>query len=180
MRKNISEEEINRADVKSILKTAADSRNKPSGLGKYIKSLRKKTIDVADLQKAWADAQFPDDTRDIESLLLAHGFSKSEIKKVFVQVFGEDPDDEEGYGEPPEKSDTILKLAEYAKKNGLDKDLLAFLQQEYGFNESSVFAGKMVVEQIRDVFAAIVKEERSGRAELVKQHEQTQLGRSKK
>lgn len=179
MRK-ITEAEINRADVKSIFKTATDNRNSPSGLGKYIKSLRKPTIDVAELQKAWADAKYPDDTQDIESLLLAHGFSKSEIKKVFAQVFGEDPDSETGHNAPPPASETIMKLADFAKKNGLDKDLIAFMEQEYGFKESYQNHGKIMVEQIRDIFTKIVKEERSGRAELVKQHEQTQLGRSKK
>lgn len=172
--------EINRADVKSIFKAATDARNTPTGVGKYIKSLRKPTIDVAELQKAWADAKFPDDTQDISALLLAHGFSKSEVKKVFAQVFGEDPDQESGHSAPPPASNAILKLAEYAKKNGLDKDLLAFLEQEYGIKESEEYTGKLVVEEIRDIFTAIVKEERSGRAELMKQHEQNQLGRSKK
>jgi len=178
MRK-LFEVQLNRADTKAIFKKAVSDRNTPKGPAKYIKSLRKPTIDAAELQKAWADAGFPDDTRDIEGLLLAHGFSKPEVKKIFVQVFGEDPT-KKGEFDEPETSPAVQKIADYARQNGLEKDLIAFLEKEYGFTESVHFHGKAVVEDIREIFTSIVKEERLGRAELVKEHENTQLGRSKK
>lgn len=179
MRK-ITESQITKPDVKAVFRTAVNARKTPTGVGRFIKSLRKPEIDLAELQRAWADDGYPDDTQDINALLLAHGFSKPEIKKIFVKVFGEDPDSEEGYEDPAEGSPSIMKLAEYVKKHGIEAEVIAFLQKEYGFTESQMFSGKLVVEDIREIFTAIVHENRSGRAELVRDYENTQLGRSKK
>lgn len=179
MKRNIIEDQINTADVKAILKTAADQRNNPSGLKKYFKGLRKDKIDVADLQKAWASDGYPDDTRDIKALLLSHGFSDDEIRKVFGEVFGTTKSDDT---EPDVlgQSATIKKIVDYAKKNNLTQDLIAFMQKEYGFTESVNYSGKLVVEDIRAIFTRIVQEERLGRAELIKQEDKSQLGRVRK
>jgi hypothetical protein len=177
--KHINENQINTADVKAILKTAADQRNTPTGLSKYFKGLRKDKIDISDLQKAWASEGYPDDTRDIKALLLSHGFSDDEIKKVFAEVFGTEKDDE---AEPdvPGQSATLKKIVDYAAKNNLTQDLIAFMQKEYGFKESINYGDKLVVEDIRAIFTRIVQEERLGRAELIKQEDKSQLGRVRK
>lgn len=181
MSKNINEDRINRADVKALFKTAIDVNNnapEPTGYKKYFKSLQKPKIDITDLQKAWRDANYPLDTDRIHQLLLDQGFNDPEIKKVFTQVFGNDPDDEDSH-DVPEQSDTTMRLARYIKKNGLDKEILQFLKQEFDFKESYKI-DKLVIEDVRQIFTEIVKEERFGRVELIRQHEQIQLGRSKK
>jgi len=175
----LTESEINKADIKAILQTASDTRNKPSGLGRVFKGLRKDKIDVNDLQQAWKEAGFPDDTRDIKKLLLGHGFSEDDIKKVFSQVFGTYKRGKEEEPDIPQQSATMNKIVQYAKSNNLVPDLIAFLEDEYGFKES-VQSDKMMIEDIRQLFTAIVKEERSGRAELIKKYDRDQLGRTKK
>jgi hypothetical protein len=180
----LTEAEMNRADVKSILTGASDLRNKPSGLGKIFKGLRKDKIDVNDLQKAWKEEGFPDDTEDIKNILLGHGFSEKEINKVFGDVFGKNKDDEY---EEPVASPTIRKIADYAKKNGIEDELKAFMQKEFGEQlgitqpqKKGWFGKKAVVEDIRQIFTEIVHEERLSRAELIKRQEKTQLGRTRK
>lgn len=173
---NITEDQLNTADIKAILKTASSSRDKPLGLSRIFKGLRKDKIDLSDLQKAWASEGYPDDTRDIKAILLSHGFSESEIGKVFTEVFGS----KDGEPDVPKQSATLSKVVQYAKKNGLTQDLIAFMQKEYGFTESFNSSGKLVVEDIREIFTRIVYEERLGRAELIKQQDKLQLGRFKK
>jgi hypothetical protein len=173
--RNITETEINKADIKALFKNASELRSKPTGLGRVFKSLRKDAIDVSDLQQAWAEAGYPDDTQDIGAILVAHGFKDKEIDKVFSNVFGEG----EGDYEEPTQSSAIQKIADYAKKTGIDQEILKFLQQEYNLNESR-YSGKAVVEDIRQIFTRIVQEERLARHDLIRTHEQTQLGRPKK
>ena len=67
MKYNINEVQINPADAKSVFRTAAELKNKPSGLGKIFKGLRKDKIDVNDLQQAWKDEGYPDDTDDLSA-----------------------------------------------------------------------------------------------------------------
>jgi hypothetical protein len=177
---NITEDQLNTADIKAILKTASSSRDKPSGLSRIFKGLRKDKIDLSDLQKAWASEGYPDDTRDIKAILLSYGFSESEIRKVFIEVFGSKGEDGDGEPDVPKQSATLNKIVQYAKKNGLTQDLIAFMQKEYGFTESFNPSGKLVVEDIREIFTRIVYEERLGRAELIKQQDKLQLGRFKK
>ncbi len=171
----LNEAQINKADAKAVFKTAADMRAKPTGLGRVFKGLRKETVTANDLQQAWKEEGFSDDTRDLAAILKGHGFSKSEIDKVFKEVFGDKADDAE-----PVASPTIQKIADYAKENGLADELKKFLQKEYGFTESYSYEGKAVVEDIRRIFTSIVQEERTDRAGLIKEQEQTLLGRSKK
>lgn len=170
-----NEGRINNADAKAVFKLAADMHNKPSGLGRIFKGLRKDKIDATDLQQAWKDEGYPDDTRDLAAILKGHGFGKKEIDKVFSEVFGGNAEEA---GE--DLSPTIQKIADYAKKNGLAEPLKAFLQREYGFTESYSHEGKAMIEDVRRIFTTIVREERTGRRSLIKTQEQTQLGRTKK
>lgn len=174
---NITENQISHADVKAIFKSAVDLRDNPTGIGKYIKGLRKDKIDINDLQQAWKDDSFPDDTRDIAAILKGHGFSDKEIKKVFGEVFDVNDDDEI---EIPGATESIMQIVAYVKKYGMEQELISFLEKEYGFKESYSYPDKAMIEDVRNIFAAIVKEERSGRAKLMKTYEQTQLGRTKK
>lgn len=176
MRK-INESQINPPDVKAVFKTAVDIRNSPSKLSKIFRSA-KPTIDISDLQAAWKEDHYSDDTADIERILLDHGFSKKEINKVFSEVFGQD-DSGESYAEPTQ-STAVLKIAQLAKNDGIAQEIIAFLQKEYGFTESRKYPDKAVIEDIRQIFTRIVKEERSGRTGLIKEYQQANLGRTKK
>lgn len=171
----LTEGQINPADAKAVFKVATQIHNQPVGLGKIFKGLHKDKIDAGDLQKAWKEEGFPDDTRDLAAILKGHGFSKKEIDKVFQEVFGKS-EDEAGNNTSP----SIQKIADYAKEHNLTDSLKAFLQKEYGFKESYSHEGKAVIEDVRRIFTSIVHEERMDRAKLIKTQEQTLLGRTKK
>lgn len=173
MRK-INEAQINPSDVKAIFKTAVDHRANPTGFSRLLK---KDKIDINDLQSAWKEDGFSDDTRDIERILKDAGFSQKEINKVFAEIFGKE---DSGEYTKPAASDAILKIAQYAKETGIDKELISFLQKEYGFKESTVFDGKLMIEDIRRIFTRIVSEERSDLITLRKEYEHTAFGRNKK
>ncbi len=188
LNENLAESQITNADVKEILKGAAELRSKPGVMGKMFKGLRKEQISITDLQQAWKDAGFPDDTRDIAAILKQEfGFGDKEIRKVFAQVFGEDDDEGPGYKEPV-GSQAIQHIADYAKQNGIDAALKDFMKQEFsdelGLTQQNMFKRmfkkKAVAEEVRQVFAAMVKEERTERFGLMRQQEQTQLGRTRK
>jgi len=176
--RNVNETQINNADVKAIFKDASALRDKPSGMGRVFKGLRKATVDINDLQQAWKEDGFSDDTADIARILKGHGFSDSEINKVFSKVFGK-ADTDTGF-EDPVASPTIQKIADYAKKAGIADDIVAFMRREYEFDESILYPGKVVIEDVRQIFSAIVHEERTARVELMKKHDINQLGRGKK
>lgn len=174
--RNLIESQINPPDVKSIFKGATDLRSKPTGFGRIFKRLRKEKIELSDLQQAWKDDGFSDDTRDINRILLDQGFSNEEIKKVFAEVFGKS-DTTTGYEEPV-ASAAINKIAEYAKKNGLSDSLIAFMEQEFG--KELGIERKATTEDIRYIFTRILQEERPNRHLLIQQQEQTQFGRKRK
>lgn len=176
---NIVETQINRADIKALFKDASSLRDGKPGLGgSLFKGLRKDKINIDDLQKAWKDDGFSDDTADIARILHGHGFSPSEINKVFAGVFGK-ADTETGFTEPV-ASPAIQKIADYAKKEGFTDEIIEFMRREYQFNESIFYPGKVVIEDVRRIFSAIVHEERSGRVNLIKKDDITHLGRGKK
>lgn len=178
MRK-INEAEVSKHDLKAIFNIAADLRDKPqSKWDKFLRKSAKDKIEVSDLQQAWQEAGYPDDIRDIESILKDFGFDKKEINKVFASAFGAGEEGKE-YSSPL-ASLAITKIAEYAKEAGLTQDLIAFMQKTYGFNESQQFEGKAVVEDVRKIFTAIVQEERYALPEMKRQAEIKQLGRNKK
>lgn len=182
----IAESFIGKGDVNAIFKKAAEIRVNPPGLGRMFKSLRKDTIDVNDLQQAWKDAGFPDDTQDIMYILKNQGYGDKEIKKVFSSVFG-DSDEDEGYADP-ETSPAVLKIADYIKKKNMTNDMVQFLERDYGEllgtapkqGMLSRIKKKFTTEDIRQIFTQIVKEERSNRINLIRAHEHTNFGRNKK
>lgn len=174
MRK-IVESEITQPDVKAIFRGAADLRNKPSGFGRVFKRLRKDKIEVIDLQQAWKSEGFPDDTRDIERILAGFGFDKKEINRVFSDVFGKTDDDR--YQEPV-ASPTIMKIATYAKKNGLAETLIEFMEKE--FADELGMGKKTTTEDVRSIFQQMAQIDRPNRHFLIKEQEQTHLGRKRK
>ena len=131
MKSNLVESQISTADAKEILRTASNLRNKGSGLGKIFKGLRKDSINVNDLQQAWKDEGFPDDTADLSAILRDHGFGDKEIKKVFSQVFGQSGNDD--YDEPV-GTEILQKVANYAKKAGIVDELKAFMENIFEKN----------------------------------------------
>jgi hypothetical protein len=176
MKSKITEAQLSNADTKAVFKTADKLAN--SGISKFTRAFKKK-VDISDLQKAWQEAGYPDDTRDIGVILKDHGFSPKEINKVFSGVFGQQDSGNSKSAEPTQ-SPVIQKIAKYAIDNGIAEELKTFLAQEYGFKESTSLYGKAMVENVRDIFTEIVKEERNGRQHLIKEYEQTHLGRIKK
>lgn len=170
-----NEGQINPADAKEVFKVASGLREKPSAMQR-IPGLRRDKIDISTLQKAWSDAGYPDDTRDLAVILKQQGFKPKEINKVFKEVFGDEDSTKTGDAASP----TIQKIADYAKEHNLVEPLKAFLQQEYKFTESYAYEGKAVVEDIRHIFTSIVQEERGARTELIKQEDMNSLGRTRK
>jgi len=180
---NLSESQISPADAKAVLSAAAELKNKPTGLGKVFKGLRKDKIDVNDLQQAWKDAGFPDDTRDLHAILKNQGFGDNEINKVFSTVFG----GEEDKPDQPMGTQAVQKIAEYAQRAGIVDELKSFMAQEFGEElgiaqpkKRGWFGRKAVTEEVREIFTKIVQEERTDRLQLIKQQEQTNLGRTRK
>jgi len=176
---DLMESEINPSDTAAIFKGAADLRDNPGIMGKMFKSLRKNPVNVADLQTSWTRAGRPDDIRDIKIILKKHGFADKEINKVFSSVLGKD-DSQQTKGSP-----AIFKIAEYAKKSGIDQDLIDFMQEEYKdliatIKESDDFSGKVVMEDIKKIFDNIIREDRYDLPELIRAEENTNLGRNKK
>jgi hypothetical protein len=184
MTSNINESRINPADVKAVFKDATALRSKPAGLGKIFKGLRKKEVSFDDLQQAWKEygsgpaEHYPDDTKDIRRILSNFGFDDKEINKVFGKVFGTSDDDEDEYEEPT-GTQNINRLIDYAKKNDLVDSMKQFLQDEYG-EELGIAKNKAMSEEIKQIFTAIIQEERLARPVLLRQIEQTQLGRIRK
>lgn len=166
-----NEAQINTADVKAIFKQAEEFRSKPRGLGRFFDKFKKDPIDINDLQQAWADEGYPDDTRDIARILKDHGFAEKEINKVFSKIYGD---------EEPQGSPAIQKIADYIKTNGLENEIKAIMQRDYGFTESYSRSGKLIVEDIRKVFTNILLEDRNNLDKAVLEHEQKIFGRNRK
>ena len=177
MRK-LTETEISKSDISGIFKQATELRGQPQGkFSKFLRQKPKDKIEVSDLQRAWQEAGYTDDLADIEGILKDFGFDSKEINKVMTATFGQD--DSDGYNEPT-ASPAIQKIADYAKKAGIDKDLIEFMRKEYEFTESFQYNGKVVIEDVRRIFTAIIQEERTALPRLVRTAEFNQLGRNKK
>lgn len=190
---NVNEAVINRADAEALFKDAAYLRSKPTGMGKIFKGLGKDKIDVEDLRQAWANGLsgdgtdgYSDDTNDIKRILLKFGYSEKEINKVFAQVFKTSGDEYDDISDAPAGSPAVQKIADLAKEYGLTKQLKDFLEQEFGeelgLNQQKKgwFGKKAMSEDVKQIFTFMVQEERTERASLIRQQEQTQLGRTRK
>ena len=174
-------------EVAESVTEAMVSRPEVMDIFHNISSLSKNDIDVSDLQRAWKDKKYPNDTADIYAILSRHGFRDKEIDRVFSEVLGDSEEDKD----VPEISPAARKIAEFVKKNGLVDDVKDFLKSEYGeelgltkpgmFDRVKRFFGKKTMaEDVRAIFTAIVKEERANRTLLLRAHESAHLGRMKK
>jgi len=192
---SLTEEQISRAQAKKIFQGVID--NKEYG------RLKNKNLTINDLQKVWKDKGFPLDTQDIGDILKRVGFGDKEIHRVFDNVMGgnADYDQDDDQDIPQKPSPAVLKIAEYIQKNGLRDEIIAYMQQEFGeelkpappAEKEPGLVGKAMnwaknkfgkkqatVEEVREIFTAIVLEERTMRDECIKQVETTLLGRSRK
>ncbi|HEY6435497.1 MAG TPA: hypothetical protein VIY47_02830 [Ignavibacteriaceae bacterium] len=184
MKPNINEATINKADINAIFKDATAMRNR-YGVGRFL-GLAKDKIKVEDLQQAWAKGLDPkgrdaysDDTRDIKRILQKFGFGDKEINKIFAQVFKTDDSGEyDDERDAPGASAEVQKVANFAKKHDLTDALISFLEGEFG--KELGIKQKAMFEEVRQIFMAIVKEERTERARLIKEEERTLLGRTRK
>lgn len=174
----LTEAQLATGDVKAIFKAAEKYRD-TSHLASWDRY--KEDISVADLQQAWKDAGYPDDTHDIESILRDKGFGRREIKKVFKNVLGDTADE----GTSP----AVMKIVDIIKKEGVVDEVVAFLEKNFAdeVNPRGGVAGmfdkikkRFTTEDIRTIFTTIVNEERTERETLLKQHETQQFGRKRK
>lgn len=177
MKPNLQESVINRSDINSIFSDAVYLRSKPTGLSRLFKGLRKEQIGVEDLQQAWSEAGHPNDTRDISRILLKFGFDENEIKKVFGQVFKTDNTEYDDEIDAPRSSEAVQKVANFAIKNGLQKNMIDFLEQEFG---KELGLKEVTNEEVHQIFKAMMQEERTARARLIKEEDKNLLGRTRK
>ena len=158
----------------------------------------KSNIDIGSLQKAWASAGYPDDTNDIAQILKKYGFDDQAIETAFVNVLGNDYNNEDGEESDAndQPSGTILKIADYIKRAGLTDEITAYMKENFGSELTAepkqgmfkramnygknLFKRKATAEDVRHIFTNILKEERHGLAGIVKAQEQNQLGRHRK
>jgi hypothetical protein len=170
MRK-ITEGFLNKHDVQDVLKKAAEIKPvTKSWLGK-----KKGGLELSDLQKAWAAAGYPDDSRKIAQVLKSLGYERKEINKVFRDTF------DTKYGaHDTGNSGIVTQLAKYIKDNGYAEEIAAFLEHQYDIEEAYAYEGKVVVEQVRTVFERIIREERLGLPRMQREFEQQSLGRQRK
>jgi hypothetical protein len=193
---SLNEEHISRKKAKAILQGVID--NKSYG------RLKNKNLTISDLQKAWKDEGFSTDTQELGDLLQKVGFGSKEIHRVFHSVLGgnSDYDDEDDPHSPPQKpSPAVIKIAEYIKKHGFQDEIISFMQKTFGDElkpnepepDKKGFVGKAMdwarnkfgkkqatVEEIRQIFTAMLLEERTERENRIKEEETKLFGRSKK
>ena len=205
LHENINEAYANRTEVEEIFKDAV-RKNAQS-------HLRKPKIDLSVLQKAWANAGYPSDTDKIGAILSAQGFDDKDIDNVFSRVLGPDYDEaddaedigysDENGNERPVVSPAVQKIVDYIKSNGMQDEIIAYMEQKYGdeladkpaqeqpqqnqgfFSKAAdigkrMFRRKATTEDVRQIFTSILEKERTGRHRLIREMEQTQLGRTKK
>lgn len=162
-------------------------------------SLKKSNIDIDDLHKVWKAAHFPGDTDKIGRILYSQGFDGQTIDRVFSDVLGDEYESDNSDKDNTKPSPALAKIIDYVKQNGYQKELIAFMQEKFGdeltaepeqekpgmFKRAANFGKKMfgrkvTTEEVRKIFTAILREERTERHRLIREIEQSQLGRSKK
>lgn len=163
--RKLFEDDLSPNEVKNIFNAAQESRKN---------AIFKQEIDANDLVQMWKDKRFPTDTRDIVAILKLAKFSPREINKVFKNA---------GYGsaDNPAISPAMEKLSSYIIKNNYTDDILQFLNDNYDdIAETYVADGNMVVEDIREIFIEMAKEDRPELSTFLKQEQARTLGRNKK
>ncbi len=182
----VTESQIDRNDANQILYSASKAKG----------------IDINDLHKSWKAANYPLDTDGIANMLNNEfQFSSSDINKVFNQVLGNAYDEEDEEDEP-KINPAITKLVDYIKKKNLTKEVVDYMQKEFGAELTDagpaapqakpgfmqrakdfgkkIFGQKATTEDVRRIFTLILKEERKLLPHVVKNIERTQLGRNRK
>ena len=121
--------------------------------------------------------------QDIMSLLEAKALKDTE------DVNQKEIDDEK------KKAQAIQKIADYAKKTGISNQLIEFMKDEFGeelgiikqqgtmgkvWDAGKKLYKKAMAEEVRQIFTAIIQEERNDRVELIRQQDQIRLGRTRK
>ena len=160
----------------------------------------RKRVDIKDLQQAWKDMGYTDDSEKIVRILKSFGYDDDARNKVFSTVFGSgESDRDSGESNSGSASKAIDIIMDHVNKSGLKKDLIAFMQKEYGEELSKeeepedrgwlgkaadlgkkIFGRKVTTEEVRQIFSAIVLEKRTMHKEVIREYEYNSLGRNKK
>jgi hypothetical protein len=167
----------------------------------------KDNINLSDLQVAWKESSFSNDTTDLGHILYSFGFDTNEINKVFEQVLGDrDIKESEDLDEAKALSPALSNIADIVKKRGFQDEIIAFMEKEFPddikpkepkepkepdqekpgmFSKAVNFGKKMfrrkpTTEDIRQIFIAILNEDRTIRQRLIKEQDQKLLGRTRK
>lgn len=172
----VTESAVSNSDINAIFNAAANLRQAPKSKWNFFKPDKPK-ITLDDLKREY-EKERPDDLRDIQHMLKNVGYDDAEINKVFSEVFGSDDNDE--YQEPT-NSPAVTKIAEYIKSKGMEREIIAFMKQEYPeiFNESYI-TKKVMIEDIEKILVRIVREDRNALPRIAKATEHIRLGRNKK
>ena len=144
------------------------------------------------------------DLDGIAALLKYAGFKSNVIGQVLNQYGYEDDeeDDEEDDAPDPARADpAIMKIAEYAKNNGLKDELIAYLQSEFGDEVNKVeepaqapergmfdrfkdfgkrMLNKVTNEEVEQIFIDILKEHKLNNLSKMKIRDKQYLGRERK
>jgi hypothetical protein len=183
--KPITEDSISRNEIKGIFYTASNT----SG------------IDMNTLRTAWKDAGYPDDSTDIIKILRNNGFSDRTIKSILDQELSDvDTDMDNGADSDADdgKDQAVIKLANYIKKNNLSEPIIAYMRDSFGdelvdrvlkkpgmMQKMKNFGNKMLGrkvthENVRNIFAAALAEQREDLPLLIKQQDILKFGRARK
>ena len=184
----LAEAAIKRYEVENILKDIVQqSKN----------SYSQSKITIDQLQDAWKKAGYPEDTGAIAQILQQFGYDSDIITKVMDDVLGNDDDNEDESSSTEQKtSQAVVKIAAYIKKAGLTDEITQFMQENFGaeltakpkqnmFQRAAaygknMFSRKATTEDVRRIFTAILREERTALPKIAKSIEYTKLGRNKK
>lgn len=180
----VAEDYVERDEAETILKYVANN------------SYLRNKIDINDLRSAWAKAGYPEDTDEIKQILKKFGFDEPTIDNAISQVVGnDDPDNADNTDSGV--SEVIIKIAQYIKKAGLTNDIIKFMQQNFANDIKDVepkqnifkravnygknlFKRKATTEDVKNIFAKILEEERKDLTYLIQIDELSRLGRNKK
>jgi len=197
----VNESRIDRNETKAILQSIIDNKS----YGK----LKNKNITLQDLQKAWKDTGFSNNTQNIGDLLKKYGFGDTEIHRVFNNILGgnSDYDEDEDENAPPLKPNPqVIEFAKYIKTHGYTDAVIEYLKTEFSDEvnppqssapheepETQGFLGKAMnwaknkfgkktatVEEVRHIFTAMLLEDRTMQQEYINEIEKQLLGRSRK
>lgn len=163
---------------------------------KYIEDLLKRTVDTiqksgryqatpitfAVLQKAWADAGYPREERDLRKILSDNNIPPDIIDEMFEKE-SEDSSGESG----TTREELISNLADIIKKYKFEQQVIAYIEKNHQNDiqsgiigaAKSKFKDMFTTEEIKRIFETAVKETQS-QASQRRQQQISTLGRSKK